>query len=575
MKSQHSFQVGDRVLISRKGIPFNSLIQTEESGIVLATNVVYERSSSSSDADSSNQEEEEQQEQQQNDGILVKLQISNTRQVFSPDHVFPCPAVSSPPTTRNQRRVRVTPSPSTVAVEPLTTTTIITTTVESSTIDSDSNKRKRKEEDDIITTTTSSSNIKKKTKTSKADDDDIPMEDKTSFRVETARSSTGKCLLCYEIIRKDTLRIQPTTTSRGKKGWYHVECVRKCFPGVVSWHGPNMEGYADLSEGERRLLETFLNDGKGTSSSSIDVVPSINDVVPSIPRAVPSMTMIQEEQKEKEGEGESDDDPPLASMMTKKKKKPFTNNKNDMDTSKVIPIQEGTKRGKNIKNKQGRKEKEVDEDIDDGILRASDTDSDDLKDMPYRVEYATSGRATCKGCDEVISKGHLRIAEKALFNGKPGFTVYRHLHCTIFGEEISRLQDVGGWRRLKTADRQLVQDRIEESSILIEKENQELQPDELVQVGFQGEIRDSPKGLAANLLPFQVEGTSWMVHQELHVPSIRGGILADEMVRFDRVFFSVDIIPLRFLVLLSNPYVFAMDGVGYGENTPNDHHHIG
>jgi len=33
----------------------------------------------------------------------------------------------------------------------------------------------------------------------------------------------------------------------------------------------------------------------------------------------------------------------------------------------------------------------------------------------------------------------------------------------------------------------------------------------------------------ATLLPFQVEGTSWMHHQEVNVPEARGGILADEM----------------------------------------------
>ncbi len=169
--------------------------------------------------------------------------------------------------------------------------------------------------------------------------------------------------------------------------------------------------------------------------------------------------------------------------------------------------------------------------LEDDMMQASDTDSDDLKDMPYRVEYSSTGRATCRGCDERIAKGLLRVAERPLFRGKPGFTVYRHLQCTIFPQEIARLQDIGGWRRIKKSDRQTVMDRIEESNLLVEKENQELQPDELVQVNFQGEIRPPPKGLAASLLPFQVEGVSWMVHQELHVPEIRGGILADEMVR--------------------------------------------
>ena len=70
---------------------------------------------------------------------------------------------------------------------------------------------------------------------------------------------------------------------------------------------------------------------------------------------------------------------------------------------------------------------------------------------------------------------------------------------------------------------------MEESKIEIQKENEELDPDELVPVAFQGETRSPPTGLTATLLPFQVEGASWMYHQEVHAPTIRGGILGDEM----------------------------------------------
>ena len=181
------------------------------------------------------------------------------------------------------------------------------------------------------------------------------------------------------------------------------------------------------------------------------------------------------------GNDEDDDDPPIAQL----KKKPPSKKKAAAQDPKA-------------------------HDADNDIILASDTDSDDLKDMPFRIEYATTGRATCKGCDERIKKESLRVSQRPLFRGKPGFVVYRHLHCTVFSEEIKRIQDVGGWRRIRIADRETLMDRIQESKALVEKENQELEPDELVQASFQGEIRKSPKGLAATLLPFQVEGTSWM-----------------------------------------------------------------
>lgn len=104
----------------------------------------------------------------------------------------------------------------------------------------------------------------------------------------------------------------------------------------------------------------------------------------------------------------------------------------------------------------------------------------------------------------------------------------------MFSEDIERVEQIGGWRNIK---RQSQEDferlvlRVEESKIEVEQEQEELQPDELVQVNFEGEMRGPPKGLTANLLPFQVEGVSWMYHQEVKVPELHGGILADGKLR--------------------------------------------
>merc|ERR1712157_162457 len=61
-----------------------------------------------------------------------------------------------------------------------------------------------------------------------------------------------------------------------------------------------------------------------------------------------------------------------------------------------------------------------------------------------------------------------------------------------------------------------------------EKEMEELHPDELVPVKFQGPLLSPPKELTAPLLPFQTEGMSWMYNQEV-CTEVKGGILADEM----------------------------------------------
>ena len=142
-----------------------------------------------------------------------------------------------------------------------------------------------------------------------------------------------------------------------------------------------------------------------------------------------------------------------------------------------------------------------------------------------QVHYSPTGRATCRRCDEVIKKGDVRVSFVPLFNGRPGFTVYRHLKCIVFTEEIECVQDIGGWKKLDEEDLEKLKVRVEESKEEIRQEQEELQPDELVPVAFQGETRSAPPGLTANLLPFQVEGGSWMHHQEIHT-EIKGGILA-------------------------------------------------
>ena len=109
---------------------------------------------------------------------------------------------------------------------------------------------------------------------------------------------------------------------------------------------------------------------------------------------------------------------------------------------------------------------------------------------------------------------------------KPGFMVYRHLQCIVFSDDVVHYTQINGHHKLKKDDVELLKQRVTECSVERKQEMEELQPDELVQAAYKGELRPNPPGLCANLLPFQVEGFSWMVAQEKRD---RGGILADEM----------------------------------------------
>jgi len=479
-EGQLLLEVGTRVLVSRSGEAYNALLETEEAGTVLGVGQEYSNDETGV---------------VQNDGILVKLQISNTRGIYPPSQVKLMGAMDSPaPTQRRSRRARVTPSPSVLDIvggDGETEESLASRV----TTETDENDRKRniKDLESSVGDSDTAADVKK-TKYFNSDSSGGKEEafDKAenggaavSFRVQVASSSSSKCQQCNQTIIKNMLRAQPIS---GKRGWYHVSCAKDSIEGMPVT-ASDMEGFSDLSVGEQRLLQLQLSSNGGSD--------------------------VQLEVSGNEG-GESAEDMPLASL-----KRPASSK-----ASSTAKKTQKTKQGA----AQPKKDSHNDANSDDDMLRASGTDSDDLKDMPYRVEYSATGRAACRGCDGRIANGILRVAERPLFRGKAGFTVYRHLECTIFPDEIERLQDMGGWRRIKKQDRESIEDRIKASKTLVEKENQELQPDELVQVNFEGEIRNDPKGLSANLLPFQVEGFSWMVHQERHVPEIRGGILADEMV---------------------------------------------
>lgn len=108
--------------------------------------------------------------------------------------------------------------------------------------------------------------------------------------------------------------------------------------------------------------------------------------------------------------------------------------------------------------------------------------------------------------------------------------VYRHLQCAIFSEDIHCAEDVENYQDLTSEDYTRLAEQVDISKEKIKEEQREIRPDELVQKSFAGEIRsEQPPGLMATLLPFQVEGYSWMRHQEVMEKDVRGGILADEM----------------------------------------------
>ncbi|XP_071441476.1 poly [ADP-ribose] polymerase [Hetaerina americana] len=85
--------------------------------------------------------------------------------------------------------------------------------------------------------------------------------------------------------------------------------------------------------------------------------------------------------------------------------------------------------------------------------------------LPYRAEYAKSGRASCKGCKESIAKDGLRLAvmvQSAHFDGK----VPNWYHCMCFfgKQRPNDVVDIDGFDSLRWEDQQKIKDKLKTAS---------------------------------------------------------------------------------------------------------------
>lgn len=84
---------------------------------------------------------------------------------------------------------------------------------------------------------------------------------------------------------------------------------------------------------------------------------------------------------------------------------------------------------------------------------------------------------------------------RSLFaHSKPGYMVFRHLHCTVFSENVMCAEDIENHDTLKDEDYDKLREQVRVSKVKIKEEMEELEPDELVQKSFEGEIRSEPPG---------------------------------------------------------------------------------
>eukprot|EP00930_Biecheleria_cincta_P105906 TRINITY_DN98_c1_g1_i1.p1 TRINITY_DN98_c1_g1~~TRINITY_DN98_c1_g1_i1.p1 ORF type:complete len:1206 (-),score=311.60 TRINITY_DN98_c1_g1_i1:59-3676(-) len=155
------------------------------------------------------------------------------------------------------------------------------------------------------------------------------------------------------------------------------------------------------------------------------------------------------------------------------------------------------------------------------------------------VQYASTGRAKCRRCGEVIEKDKLRLGYPFRWRAQEDcYTLYLHPACyeaSTFGIKEKELnKKIFGYQALNNTERaKLWKDMRAEGSLKrADKEGNDAAA-EYSSGSVSGTLAKKlkqvpiPKDLVAPMLPFQKEGLSWMCHQE--ESSVRGGILADEM----------------------------------------------
>jgi len=93
-------------------------------------------------------------------------------------------------------------------------------------------------------------------------------------------------------------------------------------------------------------------------------------------------------------------------------------------------------------------------------MSAEDGDAD----LPFRAEYAKSGRASCKACKTTIEKGALRLAvmvQSPMFDGKTPH--WYHPKCFFQRSRPTAVGDIAHFDSLRWEDQEKIKKMMEDS----------------------------------------------------------------------------------------------------------------
>ena len=528
--SSSSFQVGDLVWVLTGN-------KHEEAGIVEKVECEYELEDDEDEESDDEDEDKKDEERMCFDGVLVKLHVSNRSVVRPPSKIRPFHAneASSSRSSRSSSRRRKSAVVNTPAAATKNPSSVATTTTTSGS----RRRRSAVTPSPIVAATDSDIDSKPFSKRKQSSLTEEQQEDKETKKPKNKSAAAASPPVASKTDANNTInaneKIRETLDSLVTVPHSPAE-PSQATTGTTSTttESPSEQRAPQAPETTSSPLAVMKKASPDENSNKKEqaATASTKQKPPGNNKTATTKTTTSENAKETTNSSPSKaalvgalkkSPPPAAAAPAKKKKETTTaaaaaagrqirKKPNMSDLKTCVVIQD-----------LGGDAAPADDDANANENSSDNSDDESDYDQAFQVEYSPSSRSTCRRCDQVIHKGAVRISHVPLFRGKPGYRVYRHLECALFSEKIQQAEDVGGWKKLEQQDYEFLVMRIEEAKMEVEQENASLEPDELVQASFAGEMRSPPPGLTANLLPFQVEGVSWMYHQEVHVPEIRGG----------------------------------------------------
>ncbi|RLN25023.1 polynucleotide 3' [Panicum miliaceum] len=231
------------------------------------------------------------------------------------------------------------------------------------------------------------------------------VSDKANVSVEYAKSGRSTCKGCSENIAKGTLRLGASFHDpRGFENtkWYHVACFPTSSYPVFPVE--NLKGFDSIEDHDREklqeLVENHKSDYNADDHSKKEMAQSVGDF----------------------------------NEVTEKNPEEVKNRDNKVDKT-VDPLDEPSP--KKVKTHMSSSMKGVSE-------KAS-----------VLVEYAKSGRSTCKGCSENIAKGALRLGASA--HDPRGYDTTKWYHVACFPASsypIFPVENLKGFDSIKNNDRE-------------------------------------------------------------------------------------------------------------------------